>query len=662
MMSQPQALMLADQLRVTSGAMRRHYDAIWALAMAYAQGVQWGNLRSAAGGRSQIHRLPPILKSNRTDVRVTMDLTESLVKRTVANSKPTRIPAIIIPEQRGVEGLVVKDVYGGVLEKIVTKTGALKVWRSIHLPRAVLGDGIVRRMMSATGRSKKLKQESKVRKGQPLELRNIDVGLARVNPFEIIRDPAANTVDPSANESCFGHEKPRTVEWVKKNFHVEIETDTTFGSLTNYQEAIMSATGWGASRHVGDSKTKAVLVYEFFFQDGDEERDWPWHLIAYYDPTDNDARELRPLHFGPNPFFGLPFHFIHYSPPVVGPWAKGIPMTLKGAQDVQNLSWTAMVRVLIDMYPKWRIQRGTVEDPDRISNAVDKPILWEKHKDSDQAPDRIPAPSANPIATEIAGAIKEHARSQVSISSIQEGESVKRGQSARAYETVLESAESVSADMQFDDQTTLTEMLFGLTVDTGKMLRLRRDTARKFLGPRYADEAIRKALSKPPEEQIAEVKLLPNSQRNRTPAQIRDEFTEAVKSGVLEPLQGRREMLAQGNIVTDQSMDAAMRKQELEIQLMIDGEPQDVSVGEDHETAIWVLEVFQSGEQWMNLPPDQQQSIEDHWAAHMNAQRDKELFIQSSAPDQSGQSPAVGTPPGDATTNLGQVEPVGSLT
>lgn len=661
MMTKAEALKRAETLRRTSGGVRRYWDAIWALDMAYAQGTQWGNI-TTAGMKTQIRRLPPILKPNRTDVRVTMDLTNQMVRRTVAATRPTQLPALITPSDTSGDGLVVKDVYEELLRRLIIKTNALKVWRRAHFPRAILGTGIVRRTMSSVGRAKKLKQMSVRRPKEHLSLRNIEVGLARVAPFEIIRDPAANSLDPNENEVSFGHVKARTVEWVRKNFGVTIKTDTTFGSLMDYQQAIVQASGWGNGLHIADSKEKAVLVYEFFFQDGEEERDWPWHLIAFYNPDTNDPDTMMtPLHFERNPFYGLPFHFIHYDDSVPGPWAKGIPMTVKGAQDVQNLSWTAMVRVLVDMYPKWRIQKGTVDNADGISNAVDKPIIWSRHHPNDQAPDRIPAPPANAVAAEIAGAIKDHARSQANMSGIQFGESVKRGQSARAYETVRDSAESVMADMAHDDRVTAQEMLFGLTVDAANMLRMRPDKLRKLLGGRVADASVRKAFGKPPIEQIDAVVIPPESQRNRPASQVQDDFTKSVEMGVIDPLQAQREMLLQGNVKLDSTMADAKRKQDLEIQLLVSGEPVDVADGEDHKTALWIIQMYQSSPRWMNLDDDQRQAIEDHWAAHKGAQQNEQMFDQVAAQGKSGPPPGVQSPPGAATTNFAQVEPVGSV-
>jgi len=661
MMTKDEALHRADAMRISSGGVRWHWDAIWALAMAYAQGSQWGNVTSSAR-KIQVRSLPPILKPNRTDVRVTMDLTGELVRRTVASTRPTQMPALITPSDTSGDGLVVKDVYEELLRKLIITTKALKVWRRAHFPRAILGTGIVRRTMTSVGRAKKLKQMSKRRPMEPLSLRNIQVGLAKTDPFEIIRDPAAQSTDPNESDVIFGHVKPRTVQWVRRNFGTEIKTDTTFGSLLDYQVALVSAAGWGNGNHIADSKEKAVLVYEFFFQDGEEENEWPWHLLAYFDPSnDNGDVAMTPLHFDRNPFYGLPFHFIHYDNSVPGPWGRGIPMTVKGAQDTQNLAWTAMTRVLVDMYPKWRIQKGTVDSADGISSAVDKPILYRKTSATDNPPDRIPAPPANAVASEIASVIKNHARGQAHLSGLQFGESVKRGQSGKAYEAVGGYAESVNADMAHDDRITAQEMLYGLAVDAGTLYAMRRDGLRKLLGSRISDSAIRTAFSKPTREQIDAVVIPPDSQRNRPANQVQDDFTESVKAGVVEPIQAQREMLVQGHIVLDSIMSDAKRKQELEIQLLISGEPVDVADGEDHRTAIWVIQKFQSSPRWINLDEQQKQAIEDHWAAHKGAQQNEQMFDQVAAQGESGPNSGAPSPPGEATTAFGQMEPVGSV-
>lgn len=240
------------------------------------------------------------------------------------------------------------------------------------------------------------------------------------------------------------------------------------------------------------------------------------------------------------------------------------------------------------------------------------------------------------------------------MSDIQFGESVKRGQSGEAYKTVGGFAEGPNVDMAYDDRKTAEEMIYGLTIDAARQYGMRRDRLRKLLGARIPDSAIRTAFSKPAEDQIDEIVIPPESQRNLPASEVRDQFTEAVKMGVVEPLQAQREMFTQANVVMNSTMAAAKRKQDLETQLLVAGEQAEVADGEDHANAIWALEMYMSSTRWMNLTEDQQRAVQEHWAVHKESQQNELLYDQVAAEGQSGPGPGAPSPPGAATTNFAQ--------
>ena len=155
---------------------------------------------------------------------------------------------------------------------------ALQVWRSAHLPRTVLGTCCIRRVMTSTGPRRTLGVDAETRR--PRQLRNIECSWARVFPWEIIRDPAANDPDPNHDETIIGVEKPRTVEWIKRNYGVSLDTECTYGRLVHFQNELRRVAGWKGANHSADSRAKAVLVSEWYFQDADAEEEWPHQLIA----------------------------------------------------------------------------------------------------------------------------------------------------------------------------------------------------------------------------------------------------------------------------------------------------------------------------------------------------------------------------------------------
>jgi len=96
-------------------------------------------------------------------------------------------------------------------------------------------------------------------------------------------------------------------------------------------------------------------------------------------------------------------------------------------------------------------------------------------------------------------------------------------------------------------------------------------------------------------------------------------MVEAVKSQVMEPRQAQFEMLLQGDVVTDSIMAEAVRKQTLELESLRAGRQAQVVASEDHETSIKVIEKFTSSAGFLMLDPEQQNAIQEHWAAHRAA-------------------------------------------
>jgi len=620
-MKQSEAIERADRAIKASNSHRMHADAKWAVSLAYARGSQWRYQSANSAGHAAVRRLNEILDPRRPDVRVTMDMTSQIVRRIVAQLKPVRIQPIVHARGRSARAMAAKQVYTGVMQRVLEAIGAVPVWRALHYPRVVLGPMLIRRQLTTEGRAVRLPPDYKDQEGRPLELHKRVIKWAPVLPFYVIRDPSAIGQDFHA-ESIFGQEVPRSTDWVQRNFGKRIETEQTMGKLYGQLDSIRRVTGWNLQASAAHSEVPGVVVYEFYFQDASAEAPagWPWQLICYRDP---DASELVPLHFGRNPFYGLPFHMITYGSAINEPWPDGVPALMKSAQDVRNLAATAMVRVMLDHYPKWRIEENTVDAPYVAAmNRGDMPVVWRRTHPNTQPPDRVSPPGASPVANSFWASLAEEGMNAANLAPVQMGEMVKRGQAGKAYEAVVEQADVPINDLIRDDELVLNELLYATLVDTGEItLRPRRDVAYAMLGDDFPPQQVDAALSESPTALIESVKVVPENLRPKTPRQVEQDFTNLVTNQIVEPSDARWEMLTQGDVISDSRMAEAKQRQEMENSMMEGGQECPVTAGEDHATSIRVIEMLMSSPRWYRLDEQAQQRIEMHWAAHKNTQQ-----------------------------------------
>jgi len=619
MLRQEQAIELAQGTLRASRAMRSHYDSVWALNLAYAAGKQWSWIQAQSAGQRQLERLHEILDPRRTDVRVTLDMVARSVRRVVASLKPQKISAVVHPRGGSSAAMIAKHVFTGLLARRLREIDALAIWRGLHRPRCILGVMGVRRQITTNGRPITLPMGSS-RKDQQKALYNRQVSWAPVLPFEVVRDPSAISCDMDG-ETTMGLEKARPVYWVQKNFGVEVQTEQTMGDLYGHLDQMRKATGWTIRAHAGDSRVPGVMVYEWFFKDADAEREWPYHLIAYLDPEEASQTRLVPLHWGDNPFFGRPIHFLQYETRINEPWPAGIPALMKGAQDIRNMAATAMLRVMIASYPQWRVEKSTMEEAQiALMSRMDRAIEFQRRLPTDHIPDRVQAPGASPVSENFFAITGQEGEKAAGIAPVQHGQQVARGQSGEAYREVIEQAEVPLNDLRKDDEGVLNDLLYGTLIDTVKItLRPRRDIARRMLGDEFTTQQIATALGSDPEAVIESVTVLPETIRPRTPRQVKEDMTDLVQKQVKPAREAEWEMLRQGDVVTDSRMAAAKRKQEMEITMLLAGGQPQVVGGEDHETGIRVLEELMSSPRWESLSPEQRDAISFHWAQHRNA-------------------------------------------
>lgn len=658
MLTKDDAVARLDELRQSSRGARMYHDASWALSLAYAAGNHWSYIAQKPGLRREIKALAEVIDPSRTDCRVVLDKIGRIVRRTVASTKPHRLNAISVPASGSVESTLAKQMYDALLSKRYRQMGALEVWRSIQLPRAVLGSCGIRRQISQEGKAVMLPAGEDGL--NPAAYRRLEVTWAKVLPWEILRDPAADDLDPNIDEVIFAQEKPRSVQWVLRNYGHVLDagakaaleqTETTMGNLLNYQNMLKSVTGWKVATHATDSKVKGVIVYEAYYQDADAGGSWPWQLIAFVDPNGpSGGSDLRPIFFGRDPFCSLPFSFIHYEKRVQGPWAVGIPLVMKQVQDIINLAMTTTIRVLIDFMPKWRIEQGTVDNlSEAISNRSDLPLVFSRTLPSQHIPDRVPHPGGNPVAENLLSGLGEEATAIGGLSPVQMGAMVKRGQSGSAYQTNVDQADVPLEDLRQDDEQVLNRLHYDTLIDTHQIsLKFNPDMAHEMLDGEFPPDAVDRMLAEHPTKSIQAIITTPDSLRPKTASEITEQFTAAAQNQIVDPLQAQREMLVQGGVTMDSRMAEAVRKQELELEMILRGQQVRPVISEDHATAKWVLERFCSAAKWYALDEVQQEAVAEHWAMHRQA----EMAIQmpQTANGTGAPSPGRPSPPAEPAT------------
>ena len=650
MLTQAEALERAERLRTGCGRWRSYWDAKWAINLAYEAGQQWAYANTGPAGVRRIMQLHEKVDPNSINVRVVFDMVAKNVRRTVASLKPHKLAASTVVRSESSADLIAKQVYDALLLKMLREIKGLAVWRSAMHPCCVMGTFCIRRELYTIGGRKTVGFAGEGAERKAVGYRDTRVRWARVMPFEILRDPSCMSADPNESDTIIGHEKPRSTDWVRRNFGKEIQTETKLGQLLDYQNQIGSVTGSDEMRHAMDSTTPAIVAEEFWFQDPDEPQKWPWHLIAYLDPNSRETTgetRLQVLRFGRNPFWKLPLHFIGYQPRVIGPWPRGMPELIKGIQDIRNLAVTSMVRVMLAHVPQWRVEKGTVDDPRKVfTNRSDQIIEFERHKPTDHIPDRIPAPGPPPTAEQMLWQLGDEGADAVNLSPAQFGRMVKRGTSGRGFELQLEAADVPLEDLRGDHRLVLNELLTGTLIDGVRQLRFRPDRVRELLGEEFPRDQLAAAIYRDPAKVIAAVEARPDSLRPRTPSQVQKDFTDAVTSQIVDSQGAKREMLAQGDVVMDTRMAEAWRKQQLEIARMKVGLPVVVTVGEDHSTSMWCIEILKSSPKWCSLTEEIQELITKHWADHRLAMQEEALSAQIVAEGQQG-SAGMPSPPRD---------------
>ena len=356
-LTQAEALKKATDLLNWSFTSRMNREAFAGLCLAYAYGNQWaGGGRNAQGGIA-VQQLRTITDANRSDVRFCFNEIQSRLEKVNSRLMPRELAYRCVPATRSNEDFVASLVGTARLERLIEQTKGLQRLRRMSLWRCVLGSAMIRRTLCSVGKPKQISGADggpiMDDAGEPKVIRTFEHGWAVCPDYEFIRDPSVLDTQFDNDESI-GHEKPRPVSWLQRNYPNigKIDTKATMGKLLEFQKFLQRSVGASLDMGWSESEEPAVMVSEWWFRDSSEgsNYDWPWYMLAYRDTnpaSSESSKSLKIIHFGRNPYHGLPIHPFTYRDKLLSQEGIGIPGILMQVQDAINVAMTNMIRRLV---------------------------------------------------------------------------------------------------------------------------------------------------------------------------------------------------------------------------------------------------------------------------------------------------------------------------
>lgn len=644
-LDQDKAIELLRDLIEADKSVRPWNESYWTMAQMYNAGKQWGYL-SRGDGYVDVRHLRSIIDPNRDDVRVTLNQVTERVGWFKGSLRPQRIAGEIRPRSDIPTGRTYANAAQTVLSKYLEGIRALQTLRERDNPRCVFGTSYVRRHLYNAGAPLPVGQGD-----DGLLIRNFNLNWCVVPPWQVLRRPDASSTRPNEDEEIFAQWSPVSVDWIKQNFGVDIETESSLCDLMGYQNQIRNAAHGPGTQNSAKSKTKGVLFYECYFKDAELGDGWHWVLFGYIDPSNKYADNIvTPLPdgkgFAKNPFHGLPFHQFSFESYPSCPFGIGIPHMLMAGQDLTNLAWTWIARVMQQGAGKVMFESGTLDNHRKaLNNRVDVPLIWKRNPTmpaQSQPPQRLQPPQMSPAAMQIAQVAPAWMDGALNLSGVQRGEAVKRGESARAYEIRLSGANVFLNDIRRTDELIYEELLLGTAVDIIRMSRL--DQLQNICRGSVSDDHLYLLKRHDPEDVLE--KYVPHESMVRpvTPGEVRESFISLATNQFMVPEDAQWEMGLRG-VWVNSRMESGRSKQLAEIDLLISGQESRVSMGDAHQYHIRTIEDYINEPRWMSLPEEIRQRIHQHLIAHYVAQ-------SRLAMSQGGQQPpepqAQGSPPSSA--------------
>ena len=602
-----------------SETVRANYEAMCGLHLAYAYGNQWATISPGRRGGQNLQQLRTITRANNPNVRFAMNEIGSRIVKLDSVLKPKELASRAVPATRSNEDQIIALVADARLKHHLHDAKGKRTLRRASLWRLVLGSVVVRRTIASFGREIEVfdaegKRSVNPKTNAPRRLRKFKHGWAVCAPYEFIRAPSAITLDFD-DEDIIGHEKPRTVEWLKRKYNVVVETDTTIGQLLEFQRFLHTATGNTMNEGFSMSKAKGVMVSEWLLKDPDGNDEWDTWMLAFRKTRDENPenRKLQVIRVGPNPYSELPFHHFWYNPKINSPWGQSVPEITIQVQDATNIAYSMAIRAMIyHASPKWVVEKDSLVDKPEyaLSNRADVPILFKRDR---TPPDRLSPGNISPEVQHMLGSTSTWFDNLLNMAPVQSGVAVTRGEAALAYEVRRDAADTPLTAITDEDEMTVNELLTGTLYDISKTDSLK--TLQDDLGGQFTLDQIALFKSADARKAISGVQVRPDSLRPRTPEQMRADAVDSVASQMIDPKTARRALLVK-RIELDVKEARAYRRQLAEIQTILGGEQVDVYLGQDHETHMWTLSLEQESAEYPSYSEEQKLALQEHWTEH----------------------------------------------
>jgi len=611
---------------------RHMRDATWTLQMAYNEGQQWGYMTQQSSN-IVVKQLKGVLDLHGAQrARITINEIGSRTAKMSSLTAPQQISATI----KGPSGIT--DTYtrtaGQVLKALRTRIGALQHVKDTNKDRNILGCAGIRQVLRTVGGTKTVMPAHGRRAAK--ELRRYEIDWAPVMPWEIIRSPMSKTVHMARDEETIGHEKPRTVGWMYDHYRFAPKTDTEIGQLAHFLDEIRHAQNHpGEAPLLADAKEHGVLAEEYWLTDARESARiydetglrvrWPWVFFGYIDPAKGNG-EIQPVStignngLLRNPFSNMPIYFLHYHVATEAMWPTGMPWQLMQWQDFNNVAWTWIGEVLQQSGPKWVYELQTIDEAKRatiLNNDPLQPIGWKRFTAASKAPERIPGAPIPQMAHELVRLSPEGMNRIANIAPVQMGQGYKRDGSGKAYETLIQEAESVPEERITSDELMLGRLLRDTVIDTINMSTL--DQLGRLTGGQISESFLKELKRDDARLRIESAEVHPSTMRPKTKQATETRYVGLVREQILPPEQGVKEAILAGLTGLDTDREQAYRLQEAEIERMRAGEQADVLVGDEHVWHIEALRRTLNSPQRLDFSQEFVQALQQHSLMHQIA-------------------------------------------
>ena len=625
-----------SELITSAHASRLAYEikcGLWFL-YAYAND-QWAHEGSGAATQS-IQQLRPIVNPSDPNIRLSLQQIRDKVLLMDSRLRPMKLEYETdgathaandrIAAQVGKRRL---DLYGG--DQGERPGRILKLLRRATKWRTVLGSIIVRRQIIPRGTPVTLRNPV----GEPMSradgseryLQRYGHHLSIVPPYELIRDPAANSPDFDG-ENCIAHEKPVPVDDLARRYGKRIakrieqfkKTHAKMGDFYRMQGFVYRCTGSTMGVHVGDSRAKAVLIGDAWFRDA--ETGWPYHMLYARDvaPESDEAGalDIEPLQFGVNPYESLPLHHYVYDEAAGHMWGLGIPMQGRRHQDMYNLAATNLLRVLMfQSGSPWVVHQRAFDTAaaDLLSFRATTPLVvnagWVS-KHGEKPIERLSTSQVDPnmhLALEMS---RQGMDTALGIQAVHRGQGPARGEAGIATQMKLEQADAPIEDRVRDAEIVTNELLTGTLGDLRKIDDPK--SLRAMFGGEFGDAEIGHYLRQDSNAVIG-VRVKTDSLRPMTRRERREASLADAGAGILDAQAVRYSRMIHGEPV-DPTEFKNLQFQQTELTLLRAGQPAPVEEDHVHWVHLRVCQDAVGDAAWLTYPEKMKAAIRAHAEEH----------------------------------------------